>query len=107
MITTLLKVTDDWLSALDRGMYNSAALIDLRKAFDIVKPSLVLNKLSSNGVSYACLPWFSSYLTGRRISTLFNYSTSAEINIDYGVLKLNIKTMIRKYEMHSLQSTLV
>ena len=33
-VTSLLKVTDDWLKALDGGLYTGAVFIDLKKAFD-------------------------------------------------------------------------
>ena len=84
-ITTLIKVTDDWLTAIDHGLYTGAVFIDLRKAFDTVDPQILLNKLSGIGVSIDCLSWFASYLTGRRIYTQFNSSISPESIIEYGV----------------------
>ena len=84
-ISTLIKVTDDWLAAMDQGLYTGAVFIDLRKAFDTVDPYIMLKKLSNIGVPADCLQWFTSYLTDRRICTLFNSSTSAESNIEYGV----------------------
>ena len=84
-ISTLIKVTDDWLAAMDQGLYTGAVFIDLRKAFDTVDPHIMLKKLSNIGVPADCLQWFTSYLTDRRICTLFNSSTSAESNIEYGV----------------------
>ena len=84
-ITTLIKVTDDWLTAIDHGLYTGAVFIDLRKAFDTVDPHILLNKLSGIGVSIDCLSWFASYLTGRRIYTQFNSSISPESIIEYGV----------------------
>ena len=70
---------------MDHQQYTGAVFIDLRKAFDTVDPTILLTKLTNIGVSDDCLPWFRSYLTDRRISTLFNSSTSAELDIDYGV----------------------
>ena len=35
-VTSLLKVTDDWLQALDGGLYIGAVFIDPKKAFDTV-----------------------------------------------------------------------
>ena len=87
-ISTLIKVTDDWLAAMDQGLYTGAVFIDLRKAFGTVDPYILLNKLSNIGVSADCLQWFTSYLTNRRIvSTLFDSSTSVESSIEYGVPK--------------------
>ena len=84
-ISALIKVTDDWLTAIDQGLLTGAVFIDLRKAFDTVDPSILLKKLSNVGVSDNCLSWFQSYLTGRRICTVINSSTSEESSIDYGV----------------------
>ena len=84
-ISSLLKVTDDWLTAIDRGLFTGAVFIDLRKAFDTVDPSILLQKLRSIGVSLDCLPWFASYLTDRRIFTVVNSLTSSESSIEYGV----------------------
>ena len=41
-ISTLIKVTDDWLTAIDQGLYTGAVFIDLRKAFDTVDPYILL-----------------------------------------------------------------
>ena len=89
-ISTLIKVTDDWLAAMDQGLYAGAVFIDLRKVFDTVDPFILLNKLSNIGVSADCLQWFTSYLTNRRISTLFDSSTSVESSIEYGVPQSSI-----------------
>ena len=66
-------------------MYTGTVFIDLRKAFDTVDPLILLKKLNNIGVSPDSLTWFCSYLTDRRIHTLFNSSTSSESNVDYGV----------------------
>ena len=83
--TALLKVTDDWLSAIDRGLYTGAIFIDLKKAFDTVDHFIMLQKLKQMGFSDACITWFKSYLTKRKVVTFFNSSLSESSDIHHGV----------------------
>ena len=62
----LIKMTDDWLEAMDQGLYTGAIFLDLRKAFDVVNHDLLIAKLQIYGCSPSSLLWFKSYLTDRR-----------------------------------------
>ena len=62
----LIKMTDDWLEAMDQGLYTGANFLDLRKAFDVVNHDLLIAKLQIYGCSPSSLLWFKSYLTDRR-----------------------------------------
>ena len=42
-----------------------AAFLNLRKAFDSLDHSILLNELSKLGMSIAVLRWFQNYLTNR------------------------------------------
>ena len=44
-------MTDDWLEAMDQGLYNGAIFLDLRKAFDVVNHDLLIAKLQVYGCS--------------------------------------------------------
>ena len=33
--TILVKITDEWLEAMDKGLFTGVVMIDLRKAFDV------------------------------------------------------------------------
>jgi hypothetical protein len=63
--TTLTNMTEKWLTAFDEGKFVGVILVDLRKAFDSVNHSLLLEKLKLYGCSYDSLHWFSSYLMNR------------------------------------------
>ena len=59
-------MTDDWLEAMDQGLYTGAIFLDLRKAFDVVSHDLLVTKLQLYGCSSCALLWFKSYLSDRR-----------------------------------------
>ena len=67
--TALIKVTDEWLKSLDNGLFTGAVFVDLQKAFDMVNPKCLLNKLSTIGINGPSLKWFENYLSDRRIVT--------------------------------------
>ena len=55
-ISTSIKVTDDWLNAMDQVLYTGAVFIDLGKAFDTRTLGLIfLYKLSNIGASAEAL----------------------------------------------------
>ena len=84
-VTSLVKVTDEWMKAIDEGKYTGAVFIDLKKAFDCVNHDILLCKLREIGVSEDCLPWFEDYLKGRFISTSLNSNLSTPLPISFGV----------------------
>ena len=49
--TTLLRLDEDWRSALDNNQYIAAVLMDLSKASDCLPHEILLEKLSAYGVS--------------------------------------------------------
>ena len=62
----LIKMTDDWLEAIDQGLFTGAIFLDSRKAFDVVNHDLLVAKLQMYGYSSSALLWFKSYLSDRR-----------------------------------------
>ena len=55
-------MTDDWLEAMDQGLYTGAMFLHLRKAFDVVNHDV----LQMYGCSSSTLLWFKSYLSDRQ-----------------------------------------
>ena len=51
--------------ALDTGKYVVGVFLDLKKAFDTVDHSILLNKLYLYGIRGNIYNWFRSYLTNR------------------------------------------
>ena len=44
--TTLIKVTDEWLNAIDEGKFTDAVFVDLQKAFDLVNVKYLLDTVT-------------------------------------------------------------
>ena len=63
--TALLDITDNILSAQDRGEVAVLILLDFSRAFDALNITLLLSKLSYYGFSSNASKWFASYFSGR------------------------------------------
>lgn len=84
--TALLKITNDALTAADRGMVTVVVLLDYSAAFDTVDHAVALEILEKKfGVSSSCLQWFCSYLSGRTFSVSANCQTSDVIDLESSV----------------------
>ena len=78
-------LTDVYLDAMDKKTVTAVVLIDLSKAFDSLKHSLLLTKLHSLGLSKNVLEWFKSYLTSRIQSVRIDCELSEPREITHGV----------------------
>ena len=76
--TTLLKIHNDLILAMDRGEVTSLILLDLSAAFDTVDHSILLTRLQNwFGLDGLSLDWFTSYLSSRSQAVSINDSISA------------------------------
>ena len=83
--TILIKITDEWLEAMDKGLFTGVVMIDLRKAFDVVDHKLLLKKLQVYGLNTNSLKWFQSYLSGRYQKVCVDGKLSEPLGIHSGV----------------------
>ena len=79
--TTLLKIHNDLILAMDHGEVTSLILLDSSAAFDTVDHSILLTRLQN----WFGLDWFSSYLSLRSQAVSINDSTSAFFTLSCGV----------------------
>ena len=84
--TTLLKIHNDLILAMDRGEVTSLILLDLSAAFDTVDHSILLTRLQNwFGLDGLSLNWFTSYLSSRSQAVSINDSISAFSTLSCGV----------------------
>ena len=63
--TTLLRLVEDWKSAVDRNDHLGIVSTDMSKAFDSMHPALMINKLKAYGFSEDALNLMRSYFRER------------------------------------------
>ena len=83
--TALIKLTDDWRSALDEKKEMGVIAIDPSKAFDCVCHNLLLAKVTAYGVQEPALQLLRSYLHGRKQRVMCNNKCSSWSTVRCGV----------------------
>jgi len=70
---------------MDQKLFTCGIFLDLKKAFDTVDHSILLQKLNHYGIRGTISDWFSSYLLGRSQVTEIDSNVSSISNISCGV----------------------
>ena len=83
--SALGALTDTWLRAIDDGQIVGALFVDLKRAFDTVDSSILLDKLKKIGLSSSAISWFRSYLTNRKQQVSIRQTLSNERYLSVGV----------------------
>ena len=80
----ILRATDDWKRALDRGQIVATVMIDLSKAFDTIDHNLLL-KLYTYGIRGSEFSWFTDYLAKRKMRVVVDGVSSEWARVSMGV----------------------
>ena len=83
--SALLSVTHDWLQQLELGIDTCVIFFDLRKAFDSVSHSLLLQRLEEIGINEYLVQWIHSYLSSRSQSVVVGGEESPVLPVISGV----------------------
>ena len=81
----LLSIVERIRSNMDNKIFSCGVFVDLEKAFDTVKHSILLRKLHHYGISGKANDWLTSYLSDRTQSVSVNGETSEVSSITCGV----------------------
>ena len=81
----LIDIVNHIQSNFDDGLFSCGIFIDLKKAFDTVDHSILLQKLYHYGIRGIINEWFHSYLTNRTQTTQIGSYISTKANVTCGV----------------------
>ena len=83
--TTLVKVQNDILTALDSGYATILLLLDVSAAFDVVSHERLLGRQKEYfGITGSALNWMASYLRGRTQCVVIGFAKSYTVDVKYG-----------------------
>jgi hypothetical protein len=83
--TAAIAFTDSIRRNMDQGLLTGSVFIDLRKAFDTIDQSVLLNKLTKYGVNELELEWFNNYLLRRSQVVCLGNVVSGQCQVLSGV----------------------
>ena len=81
----LLSIVEKIRDNLDNNTFSCGVFVDLEKAFDTVNHKILLKKLDHYGIRGPANRWFSSYLSSRKQSVVFDGIFSPHLDITCGV----------------------
>ena len=81
----LVILLENLIAAIDDGKCAVVVFLNFQKAFDTVDNCILLEKLHIYGICGIVHDWFSSYLSGRLQSALYNTHESDPVEIKCGV----------------------
>ena len=64
----LIQMCDNWFENMDNGNLTGVVFLDIRKAFDLIDHSILLENVQFYGDSERELTWFKSYLPDNNVS---------------------------------------
>ena len=83
--SALLDSTNSWYVDMHRKMFNLVVLLDLKKAFDIIDHSILLNKLELYGITGSALSIVRSYLSDRSQTCQLGDKMSTSRRVECGI----------------------
>ena len=86
----VLEMIEKITNAIDNKMISIGIFIDLKKAFDTINHSILVQKLSYYGLRGVASKWISSYLENQSQFVSYNNVNSDIQNINCGILQGSI-----------------
>ena len=63
----IMELTSEILKNNENSLYTACVFLDLSKAYDTLKPEILLSKMCNYGIRGQANQWFSSYLNNRKL----------------------------------------
>ena len=83
--TALARLTNSWLTAMNKSEVSGVVFLDLKKSFDLVDHDILLKKLAIYLKNSSSVPFFKSYLHNRTQCVLLHGCYSSKESVKYGV----------------------
>ena len=84
--STLIRITDDILFALDNKCFTGLIMIDMSAAFDTIDHNILLHRLSHHfDINNSVLSWFPSFLNNRSHCVDVNNNIFSSLQLSFGV----------------------
>lgn len=83
--TALQLTVASWSESIDQNDYVIAIFLDLKRAFETIDRSLLMEKLRYFGIRDHALKWFENYLNNRKQVTKVGNYVSSEKSVDIGL----------------------
>ena len=83
--TALARLTNSWLTAMNKSEVSGVVFLDLKTAFDLVDHDILLNMLAIYLKNSSSLSFFKSYLHNRTQCVLLHGSYSSKESIKDGI----------------------
>ena len=64
---TIMELVSEILKNNENGIYTACVFLDLSKAFDMLEPRILLEKMQNYGIRGVPSKWFTSYLSNRKL----------------------------------------
>ena len=82
---SLISIIETINKTIEEKKFGCGVFIDLKKAFDTVNHTILLQKLDHYGIRNEALSWFESYLTDRKQFVSLNGVNSETLTVTCGV----------------------
>ena len=86
----ILDMVETIQTNMDKKLFSCGVFIDLKKAFDTVNHTILLDKLNYYGFRGIVNQWFSSYSSNRTQTTEIGSHISSKLNINCGVPQASV-----------------
>ena len=72
-----MKLSDQWMRCINNGDFVGCLVIDFKKAFNFIDPSILFKKLINYRFNPKSMAWFTSYLSDRQQAVVHRKGISA------------------------------